>query len=63
MRDTSSPVSHCTFSLSATARLILRAQHGGQEEGVAAGHHVDGGQRQQGFRGVRVTVQQVHYAG
>lgn len=45
----------CTFSLT-PARIFIRVQHGGQEQGMAAGHHVKGGQRYQILLGSTATV-------
>lgn len=46
-----------TFSLT-TARLFVRVQHGGQEQRMAAGHHVQGGQRYQILLDFTATIHQ-----
>lgn len=46
-----------TFSLT-PARIFIRVQHGGQEQRMAAGHHVKGGQRYQIHLDFTATVHQ-----
>lgn len=40
----------------------MRVQHGGQEQGVAAGHHVKGGQWEQIFLDVAAAVHHLEEA-
>lgn len=54
------PFLHSTFR-PAQARFFVRVQHGGQEQGMAAGHHVQGGQRKQVLLDFAAATAAVHH--
>ena len=50
-----------TLGLGTVSRVLVGLQHGGQEEGVAADHHVNGGEWEEVLgRRVPLHVHQLH---